>query len=226
MTETQISQNAHEAARKHVSKHHSAPGNERINAFSDGVFAIAITLLVLEVKVPDQISGGLMTVVPTVLPKFLAHVISFAVLGIYWIGHHNMFLHIKRHDRWLLWLNILFLMFVTSMPFAAGLIIHHPDDQLALVFYALMLIGAGFALNLTWRYATQNRRLVPADLDSDLVEFVNRRQMMAPIVYIVAILVSFLSVSVAKWLFIVVPLLYIVPSPLDQFHHKQLADTE
>lgn len=95
-----------------------------------------------------------------------------------------------------------------------------------LVFYALMLIGAGVSLNLTWRYATERRRLVPAELDDDLIAFVNRRQLMAPIVYLVALLVSFLNLNAAKLFFILVPLLYIVPSPLDQFHHKQLADTE
>lgn len=226
MTDTQISSAEHAAPRKHVTKHHSAPGNERIGAFSDGVFAIAITLLVLEVKVPEHLTGGLISAMPEVLPKFLAHVISFAVLGIYWVGHHNMFLHIRRHDRWLLWMNVLFLLFVASMPFAAALIIHYPDDQLALVFYALMLIGAGLTLNVTWRYATKHRRLVPAELDADLIAFVNRRQLMAPMVYVFAVLVSFLSLNVAKLLFILVPLLYIVPSPLDQFHHKQLADTE
>ena len=226
MTDTQMSNTEHEAPRKHVTKHHSAPGNERIGSFSDGVFSIAITLLVLEVKVPDHVTGGLISAVPEVLPKFLAHVVSFAVLGIYWVGHHNMFLHIRRHDRWLLWMNILFLMFVASMPFAAALIIRYPDDELALVFYALMLIGAGVSLNLTWRYATERRRLVPAELDDDLIAFVNRRQLMAPIVYLVALLVSFLNLNVAKLLFVLVPLLYIVPSPLDQFHHKQLADTE
>ncbi|MBK9093225.1 MAG: DUF1211 domain-containing protein [Anaerolineae bacterium] len=226
MTEPQMSHAEHDVKRKHAKGHHSAPGNERIGSFSDGVFSIAITLLVLEVKVPDDITGGLITALPVILPKLLAHVISFAVLGIYWVGHHNMFLHIRRHDRWLLWMNILFLLFVASMPFAAALIIHYPDDQLALIFYALMLIGAGLALNLTWRYATKQRRLVPAELDADLIAFVNRRQLMAPMVYVIAVLVSFLNLNVAKLLFILVPLLYIVPSPLDQFHHKQLADTE
>src|SRR5829696_9054517 len=80
-------------------------GNERINALSDGVFAIVVTLLVLELHVPEvsdtQLSQALWELVPTVT----AYIVSFVLLGIYWLGHHNMLMHIKRHDRTLLWLN-------------------------------------------------------------------------------------------------------------------------
>src|SRR5512145_3234135 len=73
-----------------------AEGNERLNAFSDGVIAIAITLLVLEIKVPEHIpDGGLVGLLPDLLPKLAGHIVSFIVLGIYWVGHHNMFMHIK-----------------------------------------------------------------------------------------------------------------------------------
>ena len=105
-------------------------GNERMAAFSDGVFAIAITLLVLELQVPASVPpGGLIALVPEFLPKLAGHVITFAILGIYWVGHHNMFMHIKRHDRTLLWLNNLFLLFVAAMPFPAGLIVQYGNDQ-------------------------------------------------------------------------------------------------
>ena len=91
---------------------HGVPGNERILALSDGVFAIAITLLVLSLEVPDTAPpGGLVMLLPEMLPKMAGHVITFAILGIYWIAHHNMFKYVHRHDRTLLWLNNLFLLF-------------------------------------------------------------------------------------------------------------------
>jgi uncharacterized membrane protein len=113
--------------------------NERIIALSDGVFAIFITLLVLKVRVPDipaaLVAAELPHALVDLLPKFMSHVISFAVLGIYWVGHHTMFMYIKRHDRVLLWLNILFLLFVSSMPFPTGLLGQYGDQQIALVIY-------------------------------------------------------------------------------------------
>lgn len=202
-------------------------GNERIGAFSDGVFAIAITLLVLSLEVPNHVPpGGLVKLLPDMAPKLIGHVVSFAVLGIYWIGHHNMFLHIKRHDRVLLWLNTLFLLFVASMPFTTGLMAAYGDDQFAVIAYAGTLALAGLSLDLIWLYATRDRRLVDPGIDPDLVAFVHRRVLMAPAIYLLAIGVSFLSLVVPKLLFAVVVIVYIVPSPLDTYHHKQLGASE
>jgi uncharacterized membrane protein len=199
-------------------------GNERINAFSDGVFAIAITLLVLELKVPEHAPAeGLAALVPELLPKFLGHVISFIVLGIYWVGQHNMFLHIKRHDRVLLWLNNLFLLSVASMPFFAGLVTHYADDRTALIAYAANLVVAGLVLGAIWRYATTGRRLVAADLADDMIAFVQRRVLLAPALYAVSIVVALFSPLAARLIFVLVALLYIVPNPLDHFHHRELS---
>lgn len=219
------------AAKEHHPGHttpavRGAPGNERVNAFSDGVFSIAITLLAFSLQVPETAPAGLLQELPMLIPSALGFGVSFFVLGVYWVGHHNMMLHIKRHDRWLLWLNILFLMFVAAMPFAALLLVRYPDDRMAIIVYATMLIGAGLTLNLMWRYATQAGRLVPPNMDPDLIGFVNRRQLMAPALYLVAIALSFVSTLAAKLLFVIVPLLYIVPSPLDRYHHKQLGANE
>ena len=93
-------------------------------------------LLVLELKVPEVEESELTHELREMLPKFIGHVASFLVLGIYWIGHHNMFMHIQRHDRVLLWLNVLFLTLVASMPFPTGLIVE----------------------NMTWDFWTYSRR--------------------------------------------------------------------
>ena len=138
------------------------PGNERINALSDGVFAIVITLLVLELKVPELAAGVVREELPhtlkEMLPIIISHSISFFVLGIYWVGHHNMFMHIKRHNRVLLWLNIIFLMFVASMPFPTGLVVRYGQERIAVIIYAATLIAAGLMLDLIWWYATRDRR--------------------------------------------------------------------
>ncbi|MDP9313439.1 MAG: TMEM175 family protein [Chloroflexota bacterium] len=197
-------------------------GNERINALSDGVFAIVMTLLVLELRVPEVPAPELLRAMPELVPEVLAYSVSFVVLGIYWVGQHNMLMHIKRHDRTFLWLNILFLLIVASMPFPTALVLHYSEEQVAVVIYAATLVLGGLSLDLMWWYATHNRRLVSEQIDPALIGFVHRRVLMAPVLYLGAIALSFLSVDAAKLLFALVALLYILPSPLDRRHHWAL----
>jgi uncharacterized membrane protein len=207
--------------------HRGVPGNERLTIFSDGVFAIAITLLVLSLEAPKTVPpGGLIELVPEFTPNLIAHVVTFAILGIYWVGHHNAFIYIKRHDRTLLWLNILFLLFVAAMPFPTSLIVKYGDDRLSVIIYATTLLLAGLSLELIWRYATQHHRLVDHDLDPKLIAFFHRRILVAPLCYVLAIGLAFVSITAAKVVFLVVAIMYIVPNPLDSYHHKQFQQAE
>lgn len=204
----------------------SVSGNERINTLNDGVFAIVITLLAFELKVPQVADQELGLALRTMIPTLLAYSITFVVLGIYWVGQHNMFLHIKRHDRTFMWLDILFLLIVAAMPFPAGLLIQYGDQQLAVVIYAATLAAVGLVLDLLWWYASHDRRLVEHDIDPELVAFVHRRVLMAPVIYLAAIAASFFSLTLAKVFFVVVAVLYILPNPLDHYHHSQVARQE
>ncbi len=215
--------------RKHVRpprRTGSVSGNERINTLNDGVFAIIITLLAFELRVPQVPEHDLGQAIWTMIPTILSYTITFVVLGIYWVGQHNMFLHIKRHDRTFMWLNILFLLIVAAMPFPAGLLIRYGQQQLAVVIYAATLAAAGLALNLIWWYASHDRRLVEKDIDPELVRFVHRRVLMAPVLYLLAIAASFISLTLAKVFFVVVAVLYILPNPLDHYHHSQVTRQE
>ncbi len=203
------------------------PGNERITSFSDCVFSIAITLLVFQLAVPTNLPpGGLRAYLPQLLPVIASNILTFIVLGIYWVGHHNMFKHILRHDRALLWLNIVFLMCVAMMPFFARLISLYGQDTTALALYAFWLMLTGIALDAIWWHASRDRRLVDADIDSDLVFFVHRRVLLAPVLYLLSIGVAFFSHTLVRIIFLAVILLYVVPTPLDQIHHKQLSVQE
>ncbi|NET00374.1 MAG: DUF1211 domain-containing protein [Sphaerospermopsis sp. SIO1G1] len=199
-------------------------GNERIVALSDGVFAIVITLLVLEIKVPeiphDLVAKELSHAVIELVPKMIAHAISFVVLGIYWISHHNTFMHIKRHDRVLLWLNILFLMCVASMPFPTGLLSEYPNERISVIAYALPLVFAGISMDVMWWYASTHNLLDEGKNDKNFIAFVHRRNLAAPIAYLLAIGTSFLSLTLAKFVFIFVALYYIFPNPLDRKRHQ------
>ncbi|MEZ4869556.1 MAG: TMEM175 family protein [Caldilineaceae bacterium] len=201
----------------------TGPGNERLNAFSDGVFAIAITLLAFELHT-DTATGaaGLWAVLPELATQYLGYILGFAVLGIYWVGHHNLFLHIRHHDRVLLWLNNLFLMIIATMPAVARLLTHDTNDLLAIVFYTGTLVAAGVALELIWWYASTHRRLVEPNIDPQLVLYIHRRILLAPTLYLLTMTIAVYSRFTAVAMIVMIVLLYIVHNPLDDFFYGHL----
>jgi uncharacterized membrane protein len=206
-------------------QNHTFHDNERLCFFSDGIFAITITLLVLEIKVPE-IAENIAVELPSellhLIPKFQSHLISFIVLGIYWIAHHNIFTHIKRHNHVMLWLNTLFMLCIASIPFPTALLGHYPDQQIAVVVYAGTLLVTGVVLDVLWWYAT-TYKLVDEDTDKNFVAFVHRYNRIAPLLYLLSIVISFFNLAIAKFIFLVVAVVYIVPNPLYLAHYKQLA---
>ena len=197
-------------------------GTERVLAFSDGVFAIVITLLVLEIKVPEIPAAGAAEELPhalaEMLPVIVSHIISFALLGIYWVGHHAMFTLIKRYDRTLLWLNIVFLMCVASMPFPTSLLIRYSGQRISMAIYCGVLTLAGLSAVAMWWHASRQHRLIDEHLRPEVIALTYRRVLIAPVTYMIALLVSFVSLTAAKSLLLVAILIYIVPNPLTKLH--------
>lgn len=205
----------------------AAHNNERMKLFSDAVFAIAITLLVLEIKVPEIADNLVATELPRelghLIPKILSNIISFIILGIYWIAHHNIFMHIIRHDHIMLWLNTLFLMCIASLPFPTALLGHYPNQQISVVIYAGTLLITGIVLDLLWGYATTNRLIDDETNTAYFIAFVHRYNRIAPALYLLSIVISFFSLTLAKFIFFVVAVIYIVPNTLYRSHYRQLA---
>ena len=195
-------------------------GTNRLEALVDGVFAVVMTLLVLDITVPSptqphavaHLVRNLMALKPTVL----SYALSFVIAGIYWVGHHNQFAYIRRTDRPLLWINILFLMCVAFIPFSAALLARYPEQRVAVIVYGANLIVVGLVLYLHWWYATRNHRLVDADLDPHVVRLATTRILMAPVIYVAAIGLSFLNTAVSIGIYILVPMLYILPGHIDR----------
>jgi uncharacterized membrane protein len=201
----------------------SAPGGmspHRIEALGDGVFSIAMTLLVLEIHVPQmpagtsesELLGGLLAL----WPKVLSYAASFVVIGIYWIGHRTQYHYIRRADRTFLWINILFMMFIAFIPFSAALLGNYSGYRTAVIVYGCNLIAAGLALLLHWWYATSGRRLVDHDLDEAFVRVVNTRILVAPCIYLGAIALSFISTRASLVVCALVLLYYILPGQVDR----------
>ena len=192
----------------------------RIEALCDGVFAIAMTLMIFNIKVPeipkDLVRTQIAHEVFLLWPKLLVYFISFVMLGVYWIGHHNQYHYILSTDRAFLWINIFFLACVSLLPFSAGLLGQYPAERTAHVVYGVNLILIGGFLYEHWQYATRGRRLVVSDIRLEVVSLAKRRILMTPVAALVAIGIAFLSTRLSLALFVAIPLLYIVPGRIDR----------
>jgi uncharacterized membrane protein len=146
-------------------------GTGRIEAFSDGVFAIAITLLVLDLKLPERSDGeGLWAALRGEWPAFAAYLTSFLIIGIMWTNHHSMFAQIRRVDRPLLFLNLALLLWTALLPFPTSLIAQYvtssgTDAHVAAAVYSINLLLAAIAFSCMWVYVVRGGRLIPAPLD-------------------------------------------------------------
>jgi uncharacterized membrane protein len=192
----------------------------RLEALADGVFAIAMTLLVLELGVPlitgTSANAELTQRLLEMWPKFFAYVVSFLVLGVMWINHHLMFHHIKRADNRLVWINILMLMFVALVPFSTSLLGEYMQTQVAVVAYGanmLLTLIVGFIL---WAYATGKYRLVDRDIDPRLVKRTKIMFLVASLLFVLAIGVSFVSPIASFYIYGLMALLSIISTWLGE----------
>jgi uncharacterized membrane protein len=189
----------------------------RLEAFSDGVFAIVITLLILDVRFPADKPLTLETLLG-IAPHVLAFVLSFVIVGVYWVSHHNMLHFIKQVDRQLLWLNLVLLLLVVFIPFPAALLGQHPDSALAVTLYGgnLMLVNAaGTAL---WLYAMSRPNLVADGIAPALGRFVALLHSAPILVYGAAIALAHWYVPLSLVLFAAVPAFFILPNPFVDGH--------
>jgi uncharacterized membrane protein len=192
----------------------------RIEALTDGVFAIAMTLLVFGIRVPQLARppgpGQLWRSVVALWPQLLSYVMSFVILGIYWIGHHNQFHYIRRSDRTLLWINIAFLMSVTFIPFTTALLGDYPAERISVVIYGVNLIIVGFFLYLHWAYATGPHRLIDSNVSPAVIRLAKQRIMAAPVIIAASILLSLYVIRLSLLLYILVLFYYILPGKIDR----------
>ncbi len=199
----------------------------RLEAFSDGVFAIAITLLILEIKVPQpaesHVGGQLAAQLFDLWPSYLSYITSFITIGIFWANHHNMFRYIKHTDHVLLMLNIFLLMDLSFLPFPTALVAEYvrfdpADEQAAAVVYTGTLVVGAALYNLVWWYAARNRRLVDPSFDAQLLNTITRRNLLGPVLYGVAFMLTFIYVPAGLLLCSALAVLYALPGPAGHGH--------
>ena len=173
---------------------------ERIVFFSDAVIAIAITLLAIDLRVPN-ISGAteamFLQTLSDLLPQYFAFFISFAVIAIYWVAHHRMFRFIVDWDGGLLALNLVFLFFVVQQPLLASILGSYGNLGSATAIYAAGLALMGFASVSLWLYAVR-RHLVSPNLNPALIRYVGIRAAGSAVVFAVSVPLAFISPVLAE----------------------------
>lgn len=185
----------------------------RMEAFSDGVFAIAITILVLEIKIPIVSSEKLVESFILQTPKILSYVLTFFIIGMYWIAHHQMVHVFNKINRSVLWLNVINLMFVCFLPYPTGLLGGYPFEKFPVLIYAISLSLVNISGTILWLYATSKKEL-ESKINKRSRNYVAIIHSLPVLLYIISILVSNISLYLSYAIFIIVPLFFIFPNRL------------
>lgn len=185
----------------------------RIEMFSDGIFAIVITLLVLDIKLPlnHQINSDLelRQQLVEILPNIIAYILSFCIVGIFWSAHNIMFHLIKVIDKFLLWLNILYLMIVAFIPFPTSLLAANYDKQSAVILYCFTLGLAGLFHFIILTYLYKHKKLSSHIYTKELRKRVLFPSVFSPLAYLSAILLSIIAIKLSLIILVIVPIYYI-----------------
>jgi uncharacterized membrane protein len=189
----------------------------RVEAFSDGVFAIAITLLILAVGIEQAIAEGeLAETLRHLWPAYIAYTVSFLTIGIMWINHHAVFRHFERVDRTMLLLNILLLMVISFTPFPTRVVAEHvqsPDDrQVAALLYGSTMTLIAICFFAVWMYGS--RRLLRPDADMREVSGITRSYLPGTPMYLGATLLAFVSPIASLVVFALLAVFYALSSAL------------
>jgi len=185
----------------------------RLEAFSDGVFAIVITLLILNVHVPDGRALTLQSLRP-LLPPLATFVLSFIIVGVYWIAHHHMLHFVIEVNRRMLWLNLLVLLCVVFIPFPTSLLGTGFNNPLVVRLYGLNLIATNAAGLFFWLYASAHEELIAPVVTKEFARTVVKIHSSPMIAYGLAVIVAGLSTKASLVLYAAVPLFFILPNPL------------
>lgn len=196
----------------------TVPSTNRIEAFSDGVMAIIVTILVLELKVPELAAGFTSTEFNKealhLLPKLIAYAFSFLVIAIFWVNHHNFFHLLKRSDAGLLWHNNHLLFWMSLIPLPTAFIGEHPFSKEANIGYAIVMFLAALAYTLMSRHAMFTGKLMDDSINAQRRKQMMKRSWVGPCFYMLAIIAAMIHPYAAYLFFIAVPVYFFWPKSL------------
>jgi uncharacterized membrane protein len=186
----------------------------RLEAFSDGVFAIAITLLIIDVKVPEVETGALWHALRGQWSSYAGFVVSFLIIGVIWVNHHTMFDTIVKTDEKLLFLNVLLLMVVAFIPFPTALLAHYletgHDARISAYVYSATMLAMGLAYTAVWAYAMRTKGIVSDRLDARARRALLNRSLLGCVIYALSFGAAAISAEFALAFYAVVAVIFIL----------------
>lgn len=188
----------------------------RIEALTDGIFAVAMTLLVLNLKLPqggvEDVEADLLGLITGHSHVFSNYAMSFLLAAVFWIQHHQQSSVIKRTDRNHIWLNIILLMFVSLIPFSTSLINDYHDDWMASIFFGMNMFILGSLFYVNWDYATKNHRLVALSLDPHRIAVGKKRGAVTPIISLFAMALALVDAPLSSLAYLLIPVILFHPT--------------
>jgi uncharacterized membrane protein len=188
-------------------------GKTRLEALSDGVFAIAMTLLVFNIKMPEGLTRKstneeVLKALGSLTPGFVAFGISFLILAAMWMSHHNVLHAVRKADRGIIWLNALYLAWVSLMPFSTSVYSVHLKTQAGLMVYWVNVFLAATSLALIWLHAVRKRKLLSEEMTPILITNISLRVSMMPVVSLTGIVVTMIDSTAALYVVWLLPVSY------------------
>src|SRR5579864_7062206 len=190
----------------------------RLEGFSDGVIAVAITLLVLGLQPPTVVATSDIDLLQKLLvqwPNYLAFVTSFATIGVMWLNHHRMFTYIRRTDTTLMALNLLLLMVIVFIPFPTALVAQYlkrPDYHTAAAIFNGTYFLLAISFNLLFRYASHENRLMGKEIDQQQMQTMLRQFNIGPLSYLITFALTWVSVPVSLSLNLLLAVFWALPT--------------
>ena len=181
---------------------------EHVVSFSDAIFAFSITFMAVTIQIPNLPENltqaqVIQNLIGELGPRFAIYVISFFVIAAYWISYHQIFNHIAGSHVVIVWLNLLFLFFITIIPFAVDLQIDYGLYQVIFILYALVLTAAGASLTLIWLHAMKGR-LLDKTMDQTDIQSILLESIVLPSVFVISIFVSIVDLEIAYYFWMVI----------------------
>jgi len=180
---------------------------EHVTSFADAIFAFSITFMAITINIPNLAQNltqaQVIDKLSESLPEFEIYVISFFMIGIYWIAYHQIFNHIVGSHQVTTWLTLVFLFFITLIPLATNMQIGYGSYQIVFVLYALVLTIAGALTTIIWLHATKNK-LINQNMTQIEIHCVLLESTLSPAVFLLSILVSFIDLQIAYYFWLVI----------------------
>ena len=187
---------------------------EHVVSFGDAIFAFAITLMTLSIDIPDLpedlTEPQLLSRLYEMYPQVESYLISFAVIAIFWVSYHQVFNFIKESHISMVYLNLLFLLFITLLSVTTSLVINYSSYQIPYVIYSIIVIMTSSLLALIWWHATKDHRLVDKNIHPLFVRGVMVNLLSIPFIFAISIFVSFFDLNIAQYLWLIIAPLNIV----------------